>query len=307
MIKQKSKYHLAIIAANFVWALNYPFYKLLMPEYIAPVAMVAFAVLSAAIISQLLSIGPKRERVERRDILKLVGAAFLVAIVRKVMLMEGVSRTSPIDGSLINSVDPVLVLIISVLFHRDVFTRRKTLGLALGLAGTVAVILFGNVLGHKSSDLTGNIFIVVSSIASAFYLVLFKELVGKYKALTLIRVIYTIGLVMIIPIAAKSVAHVDFSAFTPKAWFFFLYIAIVPTFFPNFLLAWGLRGVPSTVGSIYSYIQPVVATALAVALHMDKLTWEAVVAAVVIFFGVGLVVTAYRRTSSGEKLELKEP
>ncbi|MDY3979110.1 MAG: hypothetical protein SOZ00_03725 [Tidjanibacter sp.] len=40
---------------------------------------------------------------------------------------------------------------------------------------------------------------------------------------------------------------------------------------------------------------------------MDKLTWEAVVAAVVIFFGVGLVVTAYRRTSSGEKLELKEP
>ena len=48
-----------------------------------------------------------------------------------------------------------------------------------------------------------------------------------------------------------------------------------------------------TVSSIYTYIQPVLAIILSVAMGLDRLHWDTVVFAAVIFTGVALVIRSY--------------
>jgi drug/metabolite transporter (DMT)-like permease len=69
----------------------------------------------------------------------------------------------------------------------------------------------------------------------------------------------------------------------------------VPTYLPNLLLNYSLRIVAPTVSSIYSYLQPVVAVGLAVAMGLDRLHADTLFFAIVIFLGVGIVLRSYRR------------
>ena len=74
-----------------------------------------------------------------------------------------------------------------------------------------------------------------------------------------------------------------------------LFVLIVPTYLPNLLLNYSLRLVAPTVTSIYAYVQPVVAIALAVSMGLDKLYPDTVIFALIIFIGVGLVVGSYKK------------
>ena len=52
---------------------------------------------------------------------RAVLAALLIGVLRKVFIMYGLSMTSPIDGSIIDTIVPLLVLALSVLLGMDRF------------------------------------------------------------------------------------------------------------------------------------------------------------------------------------------
>lgn len=285
--------HLALIVANLVWASDYPVYKLIMPHFVSPVAMAASAVTVAGLFALIANLFTGFERVERKDVPKLIGAALLVSVMRKLFLMEGLSRTSPVDGAIIDSIDPVLVLVISVIIGIDSFSKRKVWGVVLGVAGTLAIVLLGGSSVHHASTLWGNVLVLGCAVVSAVYLVLFKQIVRRYRPTTLMLWVYGLGALFLLPFGAKDLVHTDFASFTHTAWWAYLFVLILPTFAPNLLLAWSLRYVQPTVSSIYGYIQPIVATAIAVSVGMDHLRWETVIAALVIFTGLFLVIKSY--------------
>ena len=134
------KPHLALLVCNVLWAMDYPFYNIVLPHYVHPMAMVSASLVATALFSLVPLLWQKAEKVERADIRKLIGAALLIGVLRKVFIMYGLSMTSPIDGSIIDTIVPLLVLALSVLLGMDRFTRLKITGLVLGMAGAVAVI-----------------------------------------------------------------------------------------------------------------------------------------------------------------------
>lgn len=76
------------------------------------------------------------------------------------------------------------------------------------------------------------------------------------------------------------------------------YVAVVPTFGPNYLLIYSLHYVKPTISSIYFYLEPVIATAISVAMHMDTLSWTARWPLWAVFAGVLLVVLSYKNRPS---------
>ena len=93
------KPHIALLICNIVWAMDYPFYNIVLPHYVHPMAMVAGSLVVTALFSLVPLLWQKAERVARADIRKLIGAALLIGVLRKVFIMYGLSMTSPIDGS----------------------------------------------------------------------------------------------------------------------------------------------------------------------------------------------------------------
>ena len=259
-------------------------------------AMVSASLVVAAAWSLVPLIWEKPERVEPHDRLKIIGAALLIGVARKLCMMFGLAQTSPIDGSIISTTTPLLVLLLSVFVGLERFTKVKVLGLFLGMAGAVAVILSSNQGAHEKSGFVGNILIFTSACVSAAYMVWFKKLVAKYRITTLLRWIYCTSAIVMLPIGAHDILVTEISTMSAKILFATLFVLVIPTYIPNLLLNYSLKVVAPTVSSIYSYIQPIVAIALAVAMGLDRLHLDTMLFALVIFGGVGLVVFSYRRS-----------
>ena len=210
-------------------------------------------------------------------------------------MMFGLTHTSPIDGSIISTTTPLIVLLLSVMVGFESFTKRKIIGLLLGMAGAVAIILSSNSTSHEQSSIVGNLLIIAAACVSAAYMVWFKRLVAKYRITTLLRWIYCLSAIIMLPIGAHDIVTTDFSAMDTKIVLATLFVLIVPTYIPNLLLNYSLKFVVPTISSIYSYIQPVVAITLAVAMGLDRLHLDTLIFAIVVFVGVWLVVGEYKR------------
>lgn len=206
------KAHLGLILSYVIWAVNYPLYKVIMPHYISPYAMTMLVVGVAALLAFGSMLFVPIEPVRRQDILKLVAAAALMGIAKKLFLMVGIQHTSPIDASIIATLGPILVLVISVMFLVDRFTPMKVLGMALGLAGALVVILSGSGMQAPSDKLGGDAVVLLAIVASSFSMVWLKELIMRYKPVTLLRWIYPVAAVMMLPIGLGPLLRTDFSA-----------------------------------------------------------------------------------------------
>ena len=287
--------HLALILCNIVWACDYPLYNLTLGRYISPLAMVSASLAMAAILSLLPLLWEKAERVEPADRLKIFGAAILMGLVRKLCMMFGLSQTSPIDGSIIGTSTPLLVLLLSVAVGMEHFTKMRVGGLLLGMAGAVAIILSSNT--HEKSGIVGNLLIFTSACVSATYMVYFKRLVAKYHITTLLRWIYCSSAIIMLPIGAHDIITTDFHIMDSKIIFATLFVLIVPTYLPNLLLNYSLKFVAPTISSIYAYLQPIIAIILSVAMGLDKIRFDIVLFALIVFVGVGMVTYSYRKES----------
>ena len=258
-------------------------------------AMITASLIVAALLSWIPRIWEQPEKIESKDWAIIVVAALLMGVTRKVMMMFGLSRTSPIDGSIIATMVPLLVLVVSVIAGVDRLSVRKVLGLLMGMAGAMAVIVTSGSQHHDKSELLGNVMMICSGVVTALYMVFFKRLVAKYRVTTLLRAIYTISALVVLPFGWHSITSEHFSNFDTHVWLAALFVLVVPTYLPNLLLNYSLRFVPPTVSSSYTYIQPLLAVALSVAMGLDHLHADTFIFALMLFVGVWLVITSYKK------------
>jgi drug/metabolite transporter (DMT)-like permease len=257
--------------------------------------MVSASLVIAAVWSLLPLLWEKPERIEPNDRLKIFGAAMLMGVARKMCMMFGLSHTSPIDGSIIATMVPLLVLVVSVIAGVDRLSVRKVLGLLMGMAGAMGVIVTSGSQHHDKSELLGNVMMICSGVVTALYMVFFKRLVAKYRVTTLLRAIYTISALVVLPFGWHSITSEHFSNFDTHVWLAALFVLVVPTYLPNLLLNYSLRFVKPTVSSSYTYIQPLLAVALSVAMGLDRLHVDTILFALMLFVGVWLVITSYKK------------
>lgn len=285
--------HIALVVCNIVWACDYPFYNLLLGRYIEPLAMTTAALVATAILSLVPLLWEKRERVEPKDLMLLVCAALLIGIAKKLLMMYGLSMTSPIDGAIIATVAPLMVLVLSVVEGFERLSTRKVVGLLIGMAGAIAVVLTGSNPSHIKSHTAGNIMIFCSACVTALYITSFKRLVSKYRVTTLLRIIYCTSALVILPFGIKPLVTTDFAVMNREMTLAMLFVILVPTYLPNLLLNYSLKRVKPTVTSIYTYIQPLLAVALCVAMGLDRLHADTVLFAAILFTGLWLVISSY--------------
>ena len=64
---------------------------------------------------------------------------------------------------------------------------------------------------------------------------------------------------------------------------------VFATFVSYFLIPFGQKRIRPTLVSMYSYIQPIIATVISIIIGMDILTWQKLLAAAMVFGGVIIV------------------
>lgn len=299
MSKESLKPYLLIIVGYLLWSVDYSMYKYLFSFYIDPLATASITLVTSGVICLIWMLFQKQEKVDKQDLWKFAGAGILMGLLKKGLLMQGLSDTTPIDASIIASVGPVMVLLISAIVKIDKITLSKAFGIALGLLGTCIIIFNsdknGIVAPHR---MMGNIIAFLSTLSSSIYLVWVKDLNAKYKPETLIRGFYSFAGLFALPFAFYYVPKVEFHLFDTNAWLIFTYVMLIPTLIPNLLFLKAMKTVKPTIVSIYGYMMPVVAIILATILHQDKLTLVKGIASLIVFAGVFLVIRSYHKSKT---------
>lgn len=278
--------HLAVIGANIIYGLNYVIAKGIMPDYLQPRVIILLRVVGATLIFWLVSNFFSKEKIDKKDYPRLMLCGLFGIAINQIMFFEGLNLTTPINASIIMVSTPIIVLVLSHLLIGDKISIQKLIGIFLGAGGAAYLILHQGNISFSSSTFVGNIFVLINAASYAAFLVIVKPLMKKYSALTIMKWVFLFGMIIVIPFSANLAYHADYAAIPSNIWFSIAYVIIFTTVFAYFLNNFSLKTVSPTVNSAYIYLQPFLASLVAIFASKDELTWTKVIAAILIFLGV---------------------
>ncbi len=282
--------HLAVIAANIIYGLNYTIAKEIMPAYLKPYALTVCRVVVASILFWLLSFFYKSEKIDRKDIKTLIFAALFGVAMNQLMFLKGLNYTSPIDASIIMTVNPVLVLLVSAVIVGEIINFRKISGIITGATGAILLIVMsGGELDFGSDNFLGNLLVFLNALSYGAYLVIVKTLMMKYQPATVLKWIFSIGFLFIFPVGYEELSRSLWQNIPVHIWWAIAYVLIATTFLAYLLNVYGLQYVNASTVSIYIYSQPVIASLVSVILGKDSLNTIKILATLLVFTGVYLV------------------
>ncbi len=209
-------------------------------------------------------------------------------------LLEGLTYTTPISSSIFICMQPVWVFAICVIFLKERMTPKKIIGILLGLAGALVIILTQKSSDTASAPLKGNMLCLVSSVLYALYLVFEKQMVKHVDNVTISKWTFLGGmfssLVMICFTGwdAPVLSQPLFSA----PMMVLLFVLVFPTSLGYLLIAVGLRNLSATVVALYGYLILVVAAVASYVLGQDHFSWWQMLAMILIVFSVYYVEIA---------------
>lgn len=257
MNKSILKAHLALLAANLIYGVNYIIAKGIMPDKIGPDAFVFIRLLFATPLFWILKTFVIKERVAGRDYLRLMLCGLLGAAANQLLFFHGINLTSPVDASIIMTVVPVIVLAFSAIILHERITRNKLIGITIGGIGAVALILYGKEATGTSS-LLGNLFIFLNASSYSLYLVFVKPLMRKYNSVTVVSWVFLFGFLFTFPIGISDFLTTNYSAFTLGTYLTVGFVVVFTTFFAYLFNIYSLSHVSPAVTSSYIYLQPLI-------------------------------------------------
>ncbi len=288
------KAHGAMLLAMVLFGLMATFSKdVLTHGGITGPQLVAFRICGAAILFWAGSLIVPQQHVERRDMLKIVGASFFGFVMAQGGYIVGLSLTSPINATIELTTMPIFTLILSAFILHERITPRRALGIILGFTGAVLLITRTTGGGGRATDFRGDLLILASQVGYAFYLTYFSGVIRKYDAFTFNKWTFTFASLMILPFTLPHIAQIDWAGLSARTATELVYIVAAATFFTFLLVVFAQRRLLPTTVSVYNYVQPFVAVVASMAMGLAAPQWMHAVAAALIFTGVWLVVRTH--------------
>jgi drug/metabolite transporter (DMT)-like permease len=281
--------HLALIAANLIYGVNYGIAKQVMPDYLSPFAFVFARISGACLLFWMLSVFLVKQKLAREDIPRLLLATVFGVAVNQSLFLNGLNLTTPIDAAIIMTATPILVLVVARILVREPITIIKVMGIVTGAAGAILLILYNGNISFGNRQLTGNSIIFANATSYAVYLVIVKPLMEKYHPVILMRWVFLFGLLLVSGPGLPAFIRVDWGTMPGDIMLSVLFVVVGTTFLAYLFNMFSLKYVKPITVSIYIYSQPVIASVVAMILGQDVVTLVKVVAAVLVFTGVYFV------------------
>ncbi|MDR3269352.1 MAG: DMT family transporter [Tannerella sp.] len=290
------KGHAALFVAYLIFGLNTPVSKaVLMDGDTSPMALTFFRFAGAAALFWFASLFAKREHVRRKDIGLFFVASLFGILINQMSFIVGLSMASPVDASVITATAPIMTMILAAFFLREPITWKKTAGVLTGAAGAVLLILNGQSVTAGQSNLTGDLLCLLSCAAFSVYLAAFKQLIVRYTPITSMKWMFLYATVCSLPFCWSDVAAVPYASLPVEQVLRMAFVVVLATFVAYLLIPSGQKLLRPTVVSMYNYLQPLVASVVAVALGMDTFGWTKGIASLLVFLGVCAVTQSKSR------------
>ena len=216
--------------------------------------------------------------------------------------------TSPIDASVVTTTVPIITMILAAFVLQEPITGKKVSGIFIGAFGALMLIMNsrGDTTGGGNHFL-GDLVCLLGELSFAIYLVVFKKLVSRYSAVTVMKWMFVYASICSVPFCYNDVTRIDYSRFTPETYAQLAYIVVFATFVAYLLIPIGQQRLRPTVVSMYTYVQPIIASLVAVAVGQDHFGWPKAIAALLVFVGVYVVTSSKSKAQMDAEARARLP
>lgn len=292
IIKNTTLGHISCFIAYAIFGLNIIVCKdLTTSKIISPLALFTLRSIGAGALFWLISLFTPKEKVDKKDFIKIFAASVLGFFLTQLTFLIAISDITPMDCSIITSITPINTMIIAAIVLKEPITLKKAGGVALSFCGVIYLILSSMSATQSTVETKpiGIILIILNSLCFSLYLGIFKPIIQKYSVITFMKWIFLFSLLLALPFSGKEIVSLNYSALSGTFISELAFLIICATFIAYFLIPIGQKHIRPTLVSMYSYVQPILAIFISIFLGMDTLSWQKVLAALVVFAGVILV------------------
>ena len=281
------KAHIALLFANIIYALNYGWAKDVMEGgYLEPFAFILIRAIGATLLFWIVSLFFS-ERVENKDKLKLLLCGIFGVAANQLLFFKGLDQTTRINAAIIMVASPIIVALLSAVLIKEKPSATRIVGILLGLTGACFIILQGE-SSNQGASLIGNLLIVLNATSYGLYLVLVKPLMKKYSPITVVKWVFSFGLIIVTPFGLTEIDTIVWempNEILLKVGF----VVVFTTFFTYLFNIYGVKRVSPTVVSSYIYLQPILTSIIAAFSGTETITIMMAISSIIIFVGVYLV------------------
>lgn len=233
-----------------------------------------------------LSFTPKRvKKIKKSDIPYFILIGALNIPINQFLFLSGVELTTAPNVSLAYALTPAFVFIIAATFLKEKFTKLKTLGIVLAIAGAVVVVSEKG-FDFSSDSLRGDIMVLIASFSWALYTIFGKRLTRTYGAIYTTGLAMGIGLVLFVPVFLISGAQLDPINIPTMNWLQIIYLGAVTSGLGYALWYIALEKIEASKLAVFNNLQPVLTTVLAFAIFGTMPTLFFIMGGVMIIAGV---------------------
>ncbi len=289
-MNKRSIAHTALVFTNVFFAINLSAVKHLTNNHLVGAfgLNVVRVGVSVCLFWLLYLIKPVNIKIDRSDRMRLFFCAVAGIAINQLFFIKGLSLTYPIHAALLLLITPILIVIIAAWILKERLGILKVTGLLLGVAGALVLILAKDSSGNADHVLLGDLFIIINAISYTIYFIIVKPLMTKYNAIVILRWVFTIGLVLVLPFGWVEFKVIPWQQYTAVDLTSMALIVITGTFLAYLFNLYGIKILGASVAGFYIYTQPVFAALIAMFFLHEQLALYKILAAVLIFGGVYL-------------------
>ncbi|WP_298504207.1 DMT family transporter [uncultured Maribacter sp.] len=288
-MNQRTLAILAALATTIIYGINHTVAKGVMPIYVKPFGFILLRVIGAAILFWIASFFIPKEKIDKQDWPKLILCSIFGMAINMLGFFKGLELSTPINSAVLITVTPIITVILSAFLIKEKIKLLKATGIIIGFIGAVTLILFGAKSAQNAPNIPlGNILFIVNCVCYGTYLILVKKLIEKYHLFRLMKWMFTIGIVINLPITFSEASQIQWVSLPIHAIASIGFVIFCTTFLTYLFNGFALTQLKASTVSAFVYVQPLIGIIFALVTGKDTLNTLKIGATLLIFIGVYL-------------------
>lgn len=298
-MSSRSSVYVALVLVQVFFATLPIAVKVALRDLSSP-SLALIRVSGAALLFVIIHQATVREKVRgRRDIALLAVYSLFGVILNQLLYITALTMTTATAAQTLVTAGPAMTLLIAIVLRHETATPLKWAGIALAAAG--ALLLVG--VGVSEGRALGNVLALANVGAYSIYLVISRDLLRRYNALTVITWVFGFGVIGMLPWGLGPALR-EAGGAGRDTWLAMAWIIVFPSVAAYYLNVWALARAEASLVSTFVYLQPMLTAALASLILKEHASARMIPAAVLIFAGVAVAIRAgqlaKRRESAAE-------
>lgn len=259
---------------------------------ISPMALYLMRAIGALLLFWLMSLfWPTGQKMVARDLWKVAIASFFGLFLTQLSFLKAITMTTAVDASILSLMSPIMAMIVAAIVLHDPITRPGVIGLTVSFAGVLFIILHTTSIrsGASTTTLPGVLLMLVNTLSFALYVGIFRPLIKRYDVVTFMKWMFLFSTLYAIPFGIDDLRAVPYGELSGALIAQVLYVVIGATFISYFLIPIGQKRIRPMIVCMYSYVQPVIAMVVSLAVGLDTMSFAKGAATLLVFVGVGIV------------------